>query len=153
MLLHAARFTGRVADDGGVLLLEEQDRTRWNQTMMVWGLYYLEQAATGEELSAFHLQAGIAACHSFADSYEATDWRKILSLYDLLIEIDESPVVALNRPSRLLRCTTGRGFAGGCRDSKQKGHQFILSAPRGSSRFPSGVGKPPASFRTSIDGA
>lgn len=97
MLLHAARFPARVADDGGVLLLEDQDRSLWNRTMIEWGLYYLDQAAAGDELSVFHLQAGIAACHSFADSYESTDWRKILSLYDLLAQIDESPVVALNR--------------------------------------------------------
>ena len=97
MLLHAARFSARVGEDGGVLLLEEQDRSRWNRTMIEWGLYYLDQSAAGEELSVFHLQAGIAACHSFADSYESTDWQKILSLYDTLVEIDESPVVALNR--------------------------------------------------------
>jgi len=97
MLLHAARFAARVADDGSILLLEEQDRSRWNKTMIEWGLYYLEQSAAGEELSVFHLQAGIAACHSFADTYESTDWRKILLLYDTLVGIDQSPVVALNR--------------------------------------------------------
>jgi RNA polymerase sigma-70 factor (ECF subfamily) len=97
MLLHSARFPARVADDGGVLVLEDQDRSRWNKTMIAWGLYYLDQSAAGKELSAFHLQAGIAACHSFAENYESTDWRKILSLYDTLVQIDESPVVALNR--------------------------------------------------------
>jgi RNA polymerase sigma-70 factor (ECF subfamily) len=97
MLLQASRFSARVADDGGVLLLDEQDRSRWNRAMIESGLHYLNESASGEELSVFHLQAGIAACHSLADSYEATDWPKILSLYDMLVEIDESPVVALNR--------------------------------------------------------
>lgn len=112
MLLHSARFPARVADDGGMLLLEDQDRSRWNQTMIAWKLYYLEQAAAGDELSVFHLQAGIAACHSFAESYETTDWRKILSLYDMLAELDESPVVALNRAVAIARVHgAGAGLA------------------------------------------
>jgi RNA polymerase sigma-70 factor (ECF subfamily) len=97
MLLQAARFPGRTTADGAILLLEDQDRSRWNRTMIEWGLYYLNQSAAGEEISQFHLQAGIAACHSLVESYGATDWEKILSLYDVLVEIDESPVVALNR--------------------------------------------------------
>lgn len=97
MLLHAARFPARIGDDGSILLLQDQERARWNKTMVEWGLLYLGQSAAGEELSEFHLQAGIAACHCLADSYESTDWRKILSLYDLLIGISDSPVFALNR--------------------------------------------------------
>ncbi|MGH9932688.1 MAG: RNA polymerase sigma factor [Pyrinomonadaceae bacterium] len=97
MLLHAARFPARVADDGSILLLQDQDRSRWNRAMIEWGLFYLNQSAAGEELSEFHLQAGIAACHSVAESYESTDWEKILSLHDMLVEINDSPVFALNR--------------------------------------------------------
>ena len=97
MLLHAARFPARVGEDGSILLLQDQDRSRWNKTMIEWGLFYLDQSAEGQNISDFHLQAGIAACHSLAESYEATDWKKILSLYDILIEINDSPVVALNR--------------------------------------------------------
>lgn len=97
MLLHAARFPARVADDGGILLLQNQDRSRWNKTMIQWGLYYLNQSAAGKELSEFHLQAGIAACHTVAESYELTDWKKILSLHDMLVELNDSPVFALNR--------------------------------------------------------
>jgi RNA polymerase sigma-70 factor (ECF subfamily) len=97
MLLHAARFPARVADDGGILLLQDQDRSRWNKTMVEWGLYYLNQSAAGKELSEFHLQAGIAACHTVAESYDSTDWKKILSLHDMLVELDDSPVFALNR--------------------------------------------------------
>ena len=103
MLFQASRFAARVADDGGLLLLDEQDRSRWNRAMIEWGTYFLEQSAAGEELSAFHLQAGIAACHSLAESYESTDWDTILSLYDLLIEIDPSPVAALNRAVALAK--------------------------------------------------
>jgi RNA polymerase sigma-70 factor (ECF subfamily) len=60
-------------------------------------MFHLSKSAAGEELSAYHLQAGIAACHCAATNYESTDWRKILSLYDRLLELDNSPIVALNR--------------------------------------------------------
>ena len=61
------------------------------------GLYNLMQSTVGDEISEYHLQAGIASCHCAAKDYESTDWSRILSLYDLLIGIDDSPVVALNR--------------------------------------------------------
>jgi RNA polymerase sigma-70 factor (ECF subfamily) len=58
---------------------------------------HLDRAAAGDEASPFHLQAGIASCHCLASRYEETDWARILSLYDLLVTTDASPVVALNR--------------------------------------------------------
>src|SRR2546423_9076986 len=60
-------------------------------------MFHFAQSAAGDELSEYHLQAGIIACHCAAKDYESTDWQKILSLYDRLIEFDQSPVVALNR--------------------------------------------------------
>jgi RNA polymerase sigma-70 factor (ECF subfamily) len=71
---------------------------------------HLERAAAGQEPSAFHLQAGIAACHCLARTYEETDWVKILSLYDLLLKINASPVAALNRAVALAKV---RGSAAG----------------------------------------
>ncbi len=65
--------------------------------MLRRGLRQLERSAAGREVSRYHLQAEIAACHALASSFEATDWRRILTAYDTLIEIDPSPVVALNR--------------------------------------------------------
>ena len=65
--------------------------------MIARGLFHLAQSAAGGEISAYHLQAGIAACHCTAKDYAATDWRQILSLYDRLLELEDSPVVALNR--------------------------------------------------------
>ncbi len=61
------------------------------------GMLHLSQSAAGEELTAYHLQAGIAACHCAATDYASTDWSQILSLYDRLVELDDSPIVALNR--------------------------------------------------------
>ena len=97
MLLNAARIPTRVDSEGNLLRLKEQDRTRWDQATIARGMFHLSQSAAGDELSEYHLQAGIAACHCAAKDYESTDWQQILSLYDRLIEFDQSPVVALNR--------------------------------------------------------
>jgi RNA polymerase sigma factor (sigma-70 family) len=97
MLLNASRLSARVDADGNILRLQEQDRARWDGTMIARGMWHLAESATGSELSDYHLQAGIAACHCTAPNYESTNWTHILSLYDQLIKIDDSPVVALNR--------------------------------------------------------
>src|SRR6516162_6732402 len=97
MLLNAARTPAREDDEGNLLRLEEQDRTRWDQTMIARGMSRLRESAAGGEISEYHLQAGIAACHATAVDYQSTDWARILSLYDRLMEFDDSPVVALNR--------------------------------------------------------
>jgi len=97
MLLNAARIPTRVDGAGNLLLLKEQDRTRWDQPMIARGMFHFAQSAAGEEITEYHLQAGIAASHCAAKDYESTDWRQILSLYDRLVEFDNSPVIALNR--------------------------------------------------------
>jgi RNA polymerase sigma factor (sigma-70 family) len=97
MLFNAARIPTRQDSEGNLLRLKEQDRARWDKSMIARGMFHLVQSATGDDLSEYHLQAGIAACHSIAKDYESTDWQQILSLYDRLIEFDQSPVVALNR--------------------------------------------------------
>jgi RNA polymerase sigma-70 factor (ECF subfamily) len=97
MLLNAARNPTRLDSEGNLLRLQDQDRTRWDKSMVARGMFHFAQSAAGDELSEYHLQAGIAACHCAAKDYESTDWQKILSLYDRLIEFDQSPVVALNR--------------------------------------------------------
>ena len=97
MLLNAARLSARVDDGGNILRLRDQDRWRWNRSMIATGMFHLAQSASGQDLSEYHLQAGIAACHCAAIDYQSTDWRQILALYDKLILMEESPVVALNR--------------------------------------------------------
>src|SRR5205823_6282960 len=97
MLLNAARLPARTDSEGNVLRLEEQDRSIWNQVLIARGMQHLSMSAAGDELSAYHLQAGIAACHCAATDYQSTDWPQILSLYDRLVEADHSPVLALNR--------------------------------------------------------
>lgn len=97
MLINAARLPARLDEAGNLLRLQEQDRSRWNQPMIASGMFHLAQSAAGAEITKYHLEAGIAACHCAAKDYAATDWRKILNLYDRLIEFDQSPIVALNR--------------------------------------------------------
>jgi len=97
MHLGAARLGARTDGGGSVLLLAEQDRTRWDQNQIKRGMRHLAASGQGEAVTRYHLEAGIAACHCLAPDYAATDWRKIVTLYDALLEIDQSPVVALNR--------------------------------------------------------
>ena len=97
MLLNGARLPARVDSDGNILRLKEQDRSRWNGEMIARGMVHLGRSAAGDEISEYHLHAGIAACHDTAADDESTDWRQILSLYDGLVEMDDSPVIALNR--------------------------------------------------------
>jgi RNA polymerase sigma-70 factor (ECF subfamily) len=97
MLFNTARTASRVDEDGNLLRLQDQDRSQWDQAMIGRGMYHFAQSAAGEEITEYHLQAGVAACHCAAKDYESTDWSQILLLYDRLAQIDASPVVALNR--------------------------------------------------------
>ncbi|NIR51340.1 sigma-70 family RNA polymerase sigma factor, partial [candidate division KSB1 bacterium] len=97
MLLQGTRLPTRLDSDGNLLLLKEQDRSKWDRDMIQLGLHHLEKSASGEFLSEYHLQAGIAACHATASDYDSTDWHRILTYYDELIRLSHSPVVALNR--------------------------------------------------------
>jgi RNA polymerase sigma factor (sigma-70 family) len=97
MSFGAARLPGRMDEDGNLLQLELQDRSRWDQVLIKRGVEYLENASTGAEVSVYHLEAAIAAAHCAAPSYAETDWAKILSYYDLLYRLRPSPIIALNR--------------------------------------------------------
>jgi RNA polymerase sigma factor (sigma-70 family) len=97
MLFNNARTPARMDEHGNLLLLRDQDRSKWDQTMIARGMFHFAQSAAVGELTDYHLQAGIAACHSTAADYASTDWKQILALYDRLYQIDRSPVTALNR--------------------------------------------------------
>jgi RNA polymerase sigma factor (sigma-70 family) len=103
MLLNAARLTARTDDAGNLLRLHEQDRALWDQGMIGRGIHCLALSAQGETLSEYHLEAAIAACHSTAAEDAATDWARILMLYDQLVLLSNSPVVALNRAVAVAR--------------------------------------------------
>ncbi|MHB1080404.1 MAG: RNA polymerase sigma factor [Prosthecobacter sp.] len=97
MLLSAARLPARTDEAGEILRLHEQDRSLWDQSLIQSGLQHLQLSARGGTLTEYHLEAGIAACHSTAANHSATDWARILMLYDQLVRLTPSPVVALNR--------------------------------------------------------
>ncbi len=97
MCLHAARLTSRVDGMGGLLLLEEQDRSLWDRDLMRLGAAWLERAATGDTFSRFHAEAGIAAEHGFASSFAQTRWNEIADLYAMLEQLAPSPLHTMNR--------------------------------------------------------
>ena len=97
MLLSSARFSTRLNEAGDLLRLDDQDRSQWDQALIDQGLVHLTAAAHGDEVSDYHLQAGIAACHCLAPDSASTDWGRILLHYDRLQRRNSSPIVALNR--------------------------------------------------------
>jgi RNA polymerase sigma-70 factor (ECF subfamily) len=95
--LHAARLPSRIDAAGDLLPFDAQDRTTWDGRLAAEGLRHLEAASSGDELTPFHLEAAIAACHATAKSVAETPWKEIAELYDMLLRLRPSPVVALNR--------------------------------------------------------
>src|SRR5438046_742147 len=97
MCLHAARLPARLDASGNLSTLSAQDRSRWGLGLVVDGQRLLDLSATGPELTAYHVEAAIAAVHAAAPRVADTNWTQIVSLYDTLMTIGPSPVVALNR--------------------------------------------------------
>ena len=97
MCFQASRLDSRLTDDGSIVLLKYQNRQLWNKELISRGQDYLTSAASGDELSEYHLEAAIAACHAFAKTFEQTDWSRILILYQTLSTIKPGPIVDLNR--------------------------------------------------------
>jgi len=97
MALDAARLPARVDDAGDLTELARQDRSRWDTRLIAQGLELLEASARGERVSEYHLEAAIAATHALAPSAEETPWADIVEIYDALLRLRPSPVVALNR--------------------------------------------------------
>jgi RNA polymerase sigma-70 factor (ECF subfamily) len=97
MLLQHARRLARVSDEQVAISLEAQDRTLWDQAMIVEGFRHLSLAMSGDRLTAYHLEAGIASVHAAATDFGATDWAQLERYYDALTKIAPSPVVEINR--------------------------------------------------------
>jgi RNA polymerase sigma factor (sigma-70 family) len=97
MCLHAARLPARVDASGNLSSLFDQDRSRWDSQLVAQGQRFLDASATGPELTEYHVEAAIAWTHTVAPRAEDTDWGSIIALYNTLITIRPSPVIALNR--------------------------------------------------------
>jgi len=102
-LLQAARSPARIDAAGDLFLLCDQDRSQWDRALISEGLRRLEQSASGDRLTEYHLEAGIAAAHVTAPDFASTDWPYIARLYDQLYAMNPSPVVALNRAVAISR--------------------------------------------------
>jgi len=94
---NAARLPARVDASGDLILLEQQDRSRWDRELIALGFQHFDRSITGDDVSEYHVQAAIAATHARALDRDLIDWPAILNLYDQLFAINASPVVALNR--------------------------------------------------------
>jgi RNA polymerase sigma-70 factor (ECF subfamily) len=97
MLLHESRRSARTSASGDLILLDKQDRTRWNRDLITEGIALIERALPQRRPGPYCLQAAISAVHAGAPEAAATDWREIVGLYDLLAQAEPSPVVELNR--------------------------------------------------------
>jgi RNA polymerase sigma-70 factor (ECF subfamily) len=97
MHFQASRFESRMNDQGVLLTLQEQDRTKWDGELIAKGLQYLDKATKDNVVSEYYLQASIAGVHCFSTDFKSTNWKAILNLYNLLLKINTSKVISLNR--------------------------------------------------------
>ncbi|AFY92108.1 RNA polymerase sigma factor [Chamaesiphon minutus] len=97
MLLQESRRMERTSVTGDIILLEDQDRSRWNRELIAEGIELVQRSLSSSQFGSYTLQAAIAAVHAEAQSTAATDWAQIVALYDVLMRVDRSPVVELNR--------------------------------------------------------
>ena len=101
MLLQDSRRTARASPAGDIILLDEQDRSLWNRGQIAEGLALARRALGSRRFGPYTLQAAIAAAHAEAANAGATDWGRIVGIYDLLLEVEPSPVVELNRAAAI----------------------------------------------------
>jgi RNA polymerase sigma-70 factor (ECF subfamily) len=101
MLLHDARRLARTSAEGELILLDEQDRSLWNREQIQEGLALVDQALASRRFGPYTLQAAIAAVHAEAATAAATDWRQIIGIYDVLLRLETSPVIELNRAAAI----------------------------------------------------
>ena len=97
MALQGARLPARVDEAGDLVLLADQDRSRWDERLIAIGFHHFDRSIAGADVSEYHVQAAIAATHARAIDSRSVDWPLILELYDQLLSLNASPIVALNR--------------------------------------------------------
>ncbi|MBS1600761.1 MAG: hypothetical protein JST75_21255 [Bacteroidetes bacterium] len=103
MCFHAARIESRLTPEGEIVLLSYQDRRKWDYDLIHLGNCYLSDAAFGDEISPYHIEAAIAFEHCAAKVFDQTNWKKILELYEWLSKISPSPVTDLNRAVAIMQ--------------------------------------------------
>lgn len=118
MYLNAARLPARVDAAGDLNSMAHQDRSKWDKKLRGEGLNYLDLAASGSRITEYHVEAAISSIHASATKVEETDWAEIVSLYDTLMAINPSPIVAMNRAIAIAQ-----------RDGPEHGLQEIKAIP------------------------
>jgi RNA polymerase sigma-70 factor (ECF subfamily) len=97
MCFQASRLNARLDENGNIVLLKNQDRSKWDLSLIQKGFDYIDEAAEPFEVSTYHLEAAIASLHAAAPSFERTDWKSIYHLYEMLYQLQPNPVVAMNK--------------------------------------------------------
>ena len=134
MALQAARFPARVDTLGDLVPFDDQDRRQWDERLIAIGFRHFDRSMAGDQVSPFHVQAAIAATYARALSDEAVDWQVVLDLYDQLLAIHPSPIVALNRAvvvARLHGATAGLTALEPLTNSRMLRHYHLLMSVRG----------------------
>lgn len=96
MCFHTARFEARIDKQGAIILFEDQDRSKWNPELIQLGMFYFKKSIHDKSLSAYHIEASIAAEHCLAQSFETTNWQRLYQQYELLQKLKPNPVIRLN---------------------------------------------------------
>lgn len=120
-----ARLPARAGSEGEALTLAEQDRGRWDRNAIARGWHHFERSISGDELSAYHVEAAIASVHAAAPSYAETDWRAILAHYDRLVGLQPTPIRKLNRAIAVAKV---HGLAAGAHELDQLGDEPALAS-------------------------
>ncbi|HKR05698.1 MAG TPA: sigma-70 family RNA polymerase sigma factor [Bacteroidia bacterium] len=118
MCFHSSRSNSRLTSEGEIILLPYQDRSKWNFNLIAEGNEYMNKAAFGNSVSAYHIEAAIAYEHCSAESFSKTNWKRILELYEWLCKISSSPVTELNKVVAVMQV-----------DGAEKAMKSLLSIP------------------------
>ncbi len=97
MCLQAARFPSRLNDKGMIILLQEQDRSKWNKPLIARGMAFLRESFSGSQLTEYHVEAAIASVHAVAPDFRSTNWEELLKLYDTLSDMKPGPMIEFNK--------------------------------------------------------
>ncbi|WP_273568883.1 RNA polymerase sigma factor [Maribacter halichondriae] len=127
MCFHVSRFDARIDDQGEMVDMEHQNRNLYNKDLIQEGIRHLEDASVPSDPSDYHLQAAISYYHCTAPSFEETDWKRILKLYDLQLQRQYSPIVELNRIVPLHK-VFGPNAAVGALQNFERSSYFIKNA-------------------------
>jgi len=125
MLLQASRLEARTDELGALLTLAEQDRSKWDHVAIERGLQHLARSASGEDVSEYHMEAAIAACHATARTFAETDWERVIGCYDTLLALFPAPIPAFNRAVAI---GFGRGAEEGLRALEELSEERTLAS-------------------------